>query len=674
MEVIAGTKSTPGLQTLPGDDVRQIMWRFADRYEFHMLVQASRTVARGPVARVVADGGRNSHEWTPAKAGLLQHFDESGITAAALDPEDGGFIAGPKNMALALVAFELSWVDAGAATCSLASNLGLAPIHERGTPEQRAKYVGGAAPLKPGENRKQIRAAFALTEPIPFAGVETGMLAGKVRVAEWKDGQEPMLQVDKRGRFITNMGFANVVTAAVDSDDKRIKGSCMIILEEGDPGIWDRGTPTKKLVHQLSSTNDPIFNLKVPASRIVGGYTVKDGVIIPNYSNGDVIEAVFRRTRVTVGLMTAAKLLSAVEPVILYQRRRFRGGEGAPGTPRYELGLQQKEDGLHRLVDVWAAGEASASLGFEAARMFDVLDPLERQKDQLLAEKKLTGRAALKELATKRQDALELIQILSQPVGERELKRQEELEADLLVQFVKLDSLASVLCPACKLWNTGHGATMMREAVSLMGGYGVTEDCPGFLGQKWMDAQLEATYEGPEAVQRLQLSITMTNGVVPGAIPAVDSGNAAHRLRPARHRRLHARQRHATLALDAQSCAESQGCRWREALPQGAPGRDLPAGRCAVLAARRAAIHPGCDRTGNERRGESRARRWSGRHGGFFHGPLPRAMRARRRRSQPHLLRTCPRLQSSSRMGRNQQPRLLLRRGTRIARRHHPRH
>ena len=52
---------------------------------------------------------------------------------------------------------------------------------------------------------------------------------------------------------------------------------------------------------------------------------------------------------------------------------------------------------------------------------------------------------------------------------------------------------------------------MMREAVSLMGGYGITEDCPGFLGNKWMDAQLEATYEGPEAVQRRQLSVTMTN-------------------------------------------------------------------------------------------------------------------------------------------------------------------
>ncbi len=511
METIAEKKLPSGLQTLPGDDVRQILWRFADRYELHMLVQSARAVARGPVARAVANGERNTHDWTPAKNELLKAFDEAGITSAFMDPGEGGYIEGPKNLALALLAFELSWVDAGAATASLAGNLGLSPIHERGTPEQKAYYMSRAVPPKPGEDRKPWRYAFALTEPIPFVGVETGMLAGKVRVAEWKDGQEPILQVDKRGRFITNMGYANVVTAAVDTDDPRIKSSCMIILEETDPGTFDRGTPTKKLVHQLSSTHDPVFNLKVPASRIIGGYTVNDGVIIPNFSHGEIIEAVFRRTRVTVALMTSAKLLSAIEPVILYHRRRFRGGEGAPGTPRYELGIQQKEDALHRLVDIWAAGEASASLGFEAARLFDRLDPLEKQKDRWLAEKKLTGRAAFKELAKKQQAALELLKLTSQPVGAREPNATAALQNDPLINFVILDSLANVLCPACKLWNTGHGATMMREAVSLMGGYGVTEDCPGFLGQKWMDAQLEATYEGPEAVQRLQLSITMTN-------------------------------------------------------------------------------------------------------------------------------------------------------------------
>jgi len=510
----ANTKATPTLQTLPGDDVRQIMWRFAERYDLHMMVQSTRAVARGPVARAVADGQRNTHDWTPAKAELLKHYDESGITSAFMEPAEGGYIEGPKNLALALLAFELSWVDAGAATASLAGNLGLSPIHERGTPEQRAYYMSKAVPAKQADaGQAPWRYAFALTEPLPFVGVETGMLAGKVRVAECKEGQEAMLQVDKRGRFITNMGYANVVTAAVDSDDPKIKGSCMIILEETDPGTFDRGTPTKKLVHQLSSTNDPVFNLKVPASRIIGGYAVKDGVIIPRYSHGEIIEAVFRRTRVTVGLMTSAKLLSAIEPVIMYARRRFRGGQGSPGTPRYELGLQQKEDVLHRLVDIWATGEASASLGFAAARLFDELDPLEKKKDEFLATQKLTGRAAFKALGKSQQDALELLQLSAKPVGSRDEKRLEALRADPLVHYALLDSQANVLCPACKLWNTGYGANMMREAVSLMGGYGVTEDCPGFLGQKWMDAQLEATYEGPEAVQRLQLSITMTNEV-----------------------------------------------------------------------------------------------------------------------------------------------------------------
>lgn len=511
MEAQNESISRPALETLPSDEVRQIMWRFSERFDLHMLVQSSRTVARGPVARLVAEGGRNSHEWTPEKASLLRAFDESGITAAFLSPEHGGFVEGPKNLALALIAFELAWVDAGAATCSLAGNLGLAPIHERGTPEQREHYMRLAAPVQPGEDRRQIRAAFALTEPLPFVGVETGMLGGKVRVVEWREGEEPVLQVDKRGRFITNMGFANVVTAAVESDDPRLKGTCMVILEESDEGTWDRGVPTKKLVHQLSSTRDPSFNLRVPASRIIGGYTVREGVILPNYSHSEIIESVFRRTRVTVGLMTSAKLLSAVEPVILYQRRRFRGGQGGPGTPRYEMGLQQKEDVLHRLVDVWATGEASASLGFEAARVFDELDPLEKQKDESLAREGLAGRAASKALAQAQRLGLELVALLQRPAGERDERRIQELDEDPMVKFAMLDSVANVLCPACKLWNTGHGANQMREAVSLMGGYGVTEDCPGFLGQKWMDAQLEATYEGPEAVQRLQLSLTLTN-------------------------------------------------------------------------------------------------------------------------------------------------------------------
>ena len=500
---------TKTMLTLPGDAVRQIQWRFADRFDLQMLVQSARGVARGTVARLVAAGERNTHEWTAGKNEMLEAFDRAGITAAFMEPEEGGFISGPKNLALGLAAFELAWVDGGAATASLASFLALSPIHERGTQEQVTHYKTLAAPPQNGEDRKPWRGAFALTEPVPYVGVDTGMLSGKVSVAEWKDGEEPWLQVDKRGRFITNIAFANFVTAAVNSCDPRNKGSCMVIMEEGDEGTFDRGTPTKKLVHQLSSTGDPIFNLKVPASRIVGGYTVKDGVIVPNFNHGEVIEAVFRRTRVPVGLMTAAKLLSAIEPVIRYQRQRFRGAEGAkPGSIRYEQGIQQREDALHRLVDVWATGEAATSLGFAAARLFDTLDPLEKLKTALLKDRGVQGgRAELRALKESEQRAVEM---LSMRPGD---PRRAELESDPLVEFVLLDAEANVICPATKLWNTGHGANMLREAVSLMGGYGITEDCPGFLANKWMDAQLEATYEGPEAVQRRQLTVTMTSEV-----------------------------------------------------------------------------------------------------------------------------------------------------------------
>src|SRR5579862_2081510 len=145
--IVSATSTKPdSLRALPGDDVRQVLWRFADRFDLQMLVQSVRGVARGPVARLVGQGGRNTHEWTPKKQALLQAFDESGITGVFMEPSEGGFIEGPKNLALALVAFELAWVDAGAATGSLAGCLALSPIHERGTQKQRDRYMALAAP------------------------------------------------------------------------------------------------------------------------------------------------------------------------------------------------------------------------------------------------------------------------------------------------------------------------------------------------------------------------------------------------------------------------------------------------------------------------------------------------------------------------------------------------
>ena len=61
MRTLPLTSSIETLKTLPDDVARQILWRFTERYDLQMVVQAARGVARGPVARMVAAGARNTH-------------------------------------------------------------------------------------------------------------------------------------------------------------------------------------------------------------------------------------------------------------------------------------------------------------------------------------------------------------------------------------------------------------------------------------------------------------------------------------------------------------------------------------------------------------------------------------------------------------------------------------
>src|SRR5208283_2351188 len=124
---------------------------------------------------------------------------------------------------------------------------------------------------------------------------------------------------------------------------------------------------------------------------------------------------------------------SAIEPIIRYQRGRFRGSEQArPGGLRYEMGIQQRQDALHRLADLWAMGEAGASLGFAAARLYDEVDPLERQKDEILAANNIRGgKAEMKFFREINQSAIELLREERLPSEKRSAK-YESANADPL--------------------------------------------------------------------------------------------------------------------------------------------------------------------------------------------------------------------------------------------------
>jgi hypothetical protein len=212
--------------------------------------------------------------------------------------------------------------------------------------------------------------------------VDAFTLTGTAHPVEAPPGAEPMLDVEKRGRLISHMEFADFVLLAVDSPG----GGCLIIAEPSDEadGLFDRGQPVRTLGHRLSSVTSPAFRLRVPACRILGGYTCHDGRLVPRVGYRQALDPALRRCRPIVALMTAGKLLATMESAL---------GSLKPTPPLAAQALPPANFiSSQRLVDAWADAEAAVALALEAARLSDALDA--DTAGGLSADVAITGAAA----------------------------------------------------------------------------------------------------------------------------------------------------------------------------------------------------------------------------------------------------------------------------------------
>jgi hypothetical protein len=299
------------------------------------------------------------------------------------------------------------------------------PIRDFGTETQRARYV----------DRGELRhGTLCLTEPLPGAGADAMFLAGRMELAGTSADGVPLLQIDKRGRFISHMDFAQFVLAAVEGNGTSVRGSALVILEPGDEGEFERGQPVRKLGHRFASTTNPAFCLTVPATRIVGGYTTEEGSLVPRFSHRTLLEPALLKMRALLGLMTAAKALSTVQDCTDSSANH---GDDA--------------EFLLAVADLWATGEAAASLGFSAARLCDKLD------------------------GTKDHSSSDAV-------------------------------LAGILSPAAKLFSSSRIPECLRLTASW-GGTGAV--AINDLHARLMDAQIEEMYMGPAALQRRLVSAAM---------------------------------------------------------------------------------------------------------------------------------------------------------------------
>ncbi len=238
---------------------------------------------------------------------------------------------------LCLVVEELSRACAAIAVSYAAVDLGITPLLQFGTEEQKQKYLPDVA------DGKRL-AAFAITEST------AGSDASAIKTTAEKVSGGYLLNGTKQ--FITNGGEAEIYTVIALTDKSRgARGVSAILVEKDTPG-FSFGKKEKKMGIRASSTRELIFrNCLVPAENIIG----KEGM-------GFIITMkLFDSSRPGIGAQAVGLAQGALETAVDYACQRVQFGH-----PIYALQAIQ-----HMLADMAIQVEAARALVYAAARNVD---------------------------------------------------------------------------------------------------------------------------------------------------------------------------------------------------------------------------------------------------------------------------------------------------------------
>ena len=269
-------------------------------------------------------------------AEIVKVLAQSDLFSLCIPTEYGGMGSGLLDLCIATE--ELSRVDGGVATVYAASFLGMFPILNFGTQEQKEKYLPDIA-------KGTKLTAFGLTEP------EAGSDASAVKTTAKKDGDHYILNGTKH--FITNGGDAEIYTIiAVTDKNKGPRGMSAFILEKGMEG-FTFGKKEEKMGIRASGTGELIFNdVKVPKENLLGG---KEG-------NGFIATMkTFDQSRPGVAAQAVGIGQGAVELATEYSHQRVQFGK----TISSFQGIQWM------LADMATKVEAARSLVYSVASMVD---------------------------------------------------------------------------------------------------------------------------------------------------------------------------------------------------------------------------------------------------------------------------------------------------------------
>ncbi len=233
---------------------------------------------------------------------LYQKMGQMGLLGMTVPQKYGG--AGIDRISYMIALEEISRVCGSTGiTVEAHNSLGVGHIYEKGTEEQRKKYLPNLL------NGKEL-AAWALTEP------NAGSDAGSLQTTAVLDGDEWVLNGTKQ--FITSGDLAWVTTIMAKTEkDKGAKGISAFIVERDTPG-FKVGQLEDKLGLRGSHTAELILeDCRIPKENLLD----KKGMGFIGAMN------ILDRGRTAIGAMSVGIARGALEESIEYAKQRQQFGK-----------------------------------------------------------------------------------------------------------------------------------------------------------------------------------------------------------------------------------------------------------------------------------------------------------------------------------------------------------
>jgi alkylation response protein AidB-like acyl-CoA dehydrogenase len=241
---------------------------------------------------------------------VLEKAAELGFLGLTIDPKYGG--TGADGMTIMTVLEELAAVNGGAACVIGDTWFAQTPIIIAANEEQRERF------LRPLASREKVNlGCICMTEPPSGADIEDPRMGLKtVRTILKENGDKYVLNGVKV--WPSNAGIASHYVVVATTDPKlEEKGSCILVVEEGTPGLSFGKIERKMGMHEDQNREVIFEDCRIPKSNLLG--KIGDG--------HKILQRTVTYNRLGAGMISVGMARGAFEYALQYCKDRVIGGK-----------------------------------------------------------------------------------------------------------------------------------------------------------------------------------------------------------------------------------------------------------------------------------------------------------------------------------------------------------